>query len=171
MELAFANEREALWNQVIRGKYGEDRGGWCTREVREVHGVGLRKGIRMDWDLVGARISFSVGNGRRVSFWRDRWCGDAPLCESFPSLYALSIEKEAWVADVWDPLVQGGGDHRSSAPPLLKNKGLMGVAFFFVWGVLGVAVFISLALQCLACSAKTLATQKLKKLGRQLLKE
>ena len=44
----------------------------------------------------------------RVSFWRDRWCGDAPLSESFPSLYALSIEKEAWVADVWDPLVQGG---------------------------------------------------------------
>ena len=23
----FANEREALWNQVIRGKYGEERGG------------------------------------------------------------------------------------------------------------------------------------------------
>ncbi|WJZ83279.1 hypothetical protein VitviT2T_002974 [Vitis vinifera] len=104
----FANEREALWNQVIRGKYGEDRGGWCTREVREAHGVGLWKGIRMDWDLVGARISFSVGNGRRLSFWRDRWCGNAPLCESFPSLYALSTEKEAWVADVWDPLVQGG---------------------------------------------------------------
>ncbi|RVX11415.1 LINE-1 reverse transcriptase-like [Vitis vinifera] len=66
----FANEREALWNQVIRGKYGEDRGGWCTREVREVHGMGLWKGIRMDWDLVGARTSFSVGNGRRVRFWR-----------------------------------------------------------------------------------------------------
>ncbi|RVW43414.1 putative ribonuclease H protein [Vitis vinifera] len=100
----FANEREALWNQVIRGKYGEDRGGWRTREVREAHGVGLWKAIRMDWDLVGERISFSVGNGRRVSFWRDRWCGDAPLCDSFPSIYALSIEKEAWVADVWDPL-------------------------------------------------------------------
>ncbi|RVX22063.1 putative ribonuclease H protein [Vitis vinifera] len=72
------------------------------------YGVGLWKGIRMDWDLVGARTSFSVGNGRRVRFWRDRWCGDALLCESFPSLFALSIEKEAWVADVWDPLVQGG---------------------------------------------------------------
>ena len=44
----FANEREALWNQVIRGKYGKDRGGWCSREVREAHGVGLWKGIRMD---------------------------------------------------------------------------------------------------------------------------
>ena len=37
----FANEREALWNQVIRGKYGEDRRGRCSQEVREAHGVGL----------------------------------------------------------------------------------------------------------------------------------
>ena len=80
---------------MIRGKYEENRGGWCSREVREAHGVGLWKGIRMDWELVGARISFSVGNKRRARFWRDRWCGDSPLCESFPSLFALSTEKEA----------------------------------------------------------------------------
>ncbi|RVW29484.1 hypothetical protein CK203_093718 [Vitis vinifera] len=97
-----------LWNQVIRGKYGEDRGGWCSREVREAHGVGLWKGMRMDWELVGARISFRVGNGRRVRFWRDRWCGDSPLCVLFPSLFVLAVDKEARVADIWDPLVEGG---------------------------------------------------------------
>ena len=31
----FANERKALWNQVIRGKYGEKRGGWRSCETRE----------------------------------------------------------------------------------------------------------------------------------------
>ncbi|RVX06663.1 hypothetical protein CK203_029560 [Vitis vinifera] len=82
--------------------------GWCSREVRDAHDMGLWKGIRMDWELVGTRISFNVGNGRRVRFWRDRWCGDSPLCESFPSLFALSTEKEAWVADVWDPLAERG---------------------------------------------------------------
>ena len=25
---------------MIRGKYGEDRGDWCSQEVREAHGVG-----------------------------------------------------------------------------------------------------------------------------------
>ncbi|RVW67635.1 putative ribonuclease H protein [Vitis vinifera] len=75
----FANEREALWNQVIRGKYGEARGGWCSREVREAHGLGLWKGIRMGWKMVSDRLAFIVGNGRRVSFWRDRWCGESPL--------------------------------------------------------------------------------------------
>ena len=96
----FANEREALWNQVIRGKYGEARGGWCSREVREAHGLGLWKGIRADWKLVSDRMAFIVGNGRRVSFWRDRWCGKSPLCMTFPSLFALTVEKEAWVAEI-----------------------------------------------------------------------
>ena len=82
----FANEREALWNQVIRGKYGEDRGGWCSQEVREAHGMGLWKGIRMYWKLVSDRMVFKVGNGRKVRFWRDRGCGDSPLCVSFPWL-------------------------------------------------------------------------------------
>ncbi|RVX07825.1 Retrovirus-related Pol polyprotein from type-1 retrotransposable element R2 [Vitis vinifera] len=100
--------KEALWNQVIRGKYGEDRGGWCSREVREAHGVGLWKGIRMDRKLVGAMILFIVGNGWMVRFWRDRWCGDSPLCVSFPSLFALSVDKEEWVADIWDSLAEGG---------------------------------------------------------------
>ena len=62
----------------------------------------------MDWELVGARMLFIVGNGRRVRFWKDRWCRDSPLCVSFPSLFALSVDKEAWVADIWDPLAEGG---------------------------------------------------------------
>ncbi|RVW97629.1 hypothetical protein CK203_027994 [Vitis vinifera] len=28
----FANEKEAFWNQVIKGKYGKERGGWCSQE-------------------------------------------------------------------------------------------------------------------------------------------
>ena len=93
---------------MIKGKYGEERGGWCSREVREAHGVGLWKGLRMEWDFVGSRISFLVGNGLRVRFWRDRWCGDSPLCVSFPSLIALIDDKAGWVVDIWDPLAKGG---------------------------------------------------------------
>ena len=70
-----ANERKTLWNKAIKGKYGEESGGWCPREVREVYGVGLWKGIRKDWDFVRTRISFSMGNGWRVRFWKDKWCG------------------------------------------------------------------------------------------------
>ena len=72
-----------------------------------MHGIGFWKGMRMDSDFVGSRILFIVGNRRRVRFWRDRWCRDSPLCVSFPSLFALSVDKEAWVANIWDPLVEG----------------------------------------------------------------
>ena len=37
-----------------------------------------------------------------MSFWKDTWCGDTPLCASFPSLFALVDPKEAWVTDVWN---------------------------------------------------------------------
>ncbi|KAJ9675675.1 hypothetical protein PVL29_024544 [Vitis rotundifolia] len=106
--VCLSKKKGGLGIKLIRGKYGDNRGGWCSQEVREAHGVGLWKGIRMDWELVGTRISFSVGNGRRVRFWRDSWCGDSPLCESFPSFFALSVEQEAWVAEVWNPLAEGG---------------------------------------------------------------
>ena len=52
---------------------------------------------------------FSVGNGRRVRFWKDSWCGDETLCYTFPSLFALAVSKEEWVPKVWDPSVGGGG--------------------------------------------------------------
>ena len=48
-----------------------------------------------------------VGEGQRVNFLRDKWCGATPLCDSFPSLFALTVSKEAWVKDVWN-FLEGG---------------------------------------------------------------
>ena len=90
----FTNEREAFWNQVIRGKHEEERSGWYSCEVREGYGVGLWKAIRKLWHLISSSLSFAVGNGQRVSFWRDKWCEDKPLCDSFPSLFALAVSKD-----------------------------------------------------------------------------
>ncbi|RVW90110.1 Transposon TX1 uncharacterized 149 kDa protein [Vitis vinifera] len=59
------------------------------------------------WEAVGNNLAYAVGNGRRIRFWEDKWCGDDKLCSLFPSLYAISLDKEAWVADVWSH--SGGG--------------------------------------------------------------
>ena len=48
-------------------------------------GVGLWKAIRKLGCLVTPRFDFVVGDGRKVSFWKDMWCETTPLCESFPS--------------------------------------------------------------------------------------
>ena len=39
----------------------------------------------------------------------DKWCGDEPLHESFPSLFSIFLYKKAWVSDVWNPDGDGGG--------------------------------------------------------------
>ncbi|RVW58949.1 Clathrin interactor EPSIN 2 [Vitis vinifera] len=45
---------------------------------------------------------------RRAKFWKDKWCGDKPLNASFPSLYVLTISKEAWVVNLSDQTSEGG---------------------------------------------------------------
>ena len=54
-------------------------------------------------------ISFLVGNGGMVKFWKDKWCGDNSLSVSFPSLFALADSKEGWVEDVWNPSIEKVG--------------------------------------------------------------
>ncbi|RVW69132.1 Cycloartenol Synthase [Vitis vinifera] len=42
------------------------------------------------------------GNGRKVRFWKDKWCEEESLCITFPSLFALAISKSSrsgnWIA-------------------------------------------------------------------------
>ena len=71
-------------------------------EAREGYGVGLWKAIRKGWDAFKSKISYVLGNKRRVKFWKDIWCGDTPLRTSFPSLFAIATSKEAWVCDAWE---------------------------------------------------------------------
>ena len=76
--------------------------------MRESYGARVWKAIINEWEGIRSRSRFLVGNGRRIKFWKDIWCGDEPLCVSFPSLYALAVFKDAWVKDVWR-CNEGGG--------------------------------------------------------------
>ncbi|RVW74115.1 Transposon TX1 uncharacterized 149 kDa protein [Vitis vinifera] len=100
--------REALWRRVISLKYGEVKGRWRTQDVIGRNGVGLWKAIRKKWWLLDGRLAYHVGNGQRVRFWKDKWCRDGPLCESFSSLFSISMSKNVWVSEVWNPV--GDGD-------------------------------------------------------------
>ena len=41
----YGHEITHLWRRVIAMKYGEGKGGWCTRVCRGAHGCGLRRSI------------------------------------------------------------------------------------------------------------------------------
>ena len=104
----FANKRDSLWRKVIGSKFGEDSGGWCSCIVRGPFSIGVWKEIIKEWESFPPTTLCSVGNGRRVPFWKDFWCGEEPLALTFASLFSLVVHKEAMVANMWDPVGEGG---------------------------------------------------------------
>ena len=96
------NKVEPHQRQSLSYLSKEEGVGWSC-EIRDGYGVGLWKSIRKEWNIFVCSSSFVVGNGRRVKFWKDKWCGDEPLCVSFLSLYALTVSKETWERGHWNP--------------------------------------------------------------------
>ena len=43
---------------------------------------------------------YDIGDGSKVQFWLDRWCGTSSLAVRYPDLYRISCSKEASVADL-----------------------------------------------------------------------
>jgi hypothetical protein len=93
-------ERGALWRKVIDAKYGSMWGGWCSDIVRGSYGVTLWKNIRKDWPSFSKALSFEVGDGAKVHFWHDRWCGALCLKEAFPEFFSISRNQATSMADI-----------------------------------------------------------------------
>ena len=62
-------------------------------------GVGLWKYIWRGWNTFARFLTFEVGDGSRIRFWDDVWCGRDPLREAFPELYRIAQVKDGAVAD------------------------------------------------------------------------
>jgi hypothetical protein len=92
-------ERDAWWRVVVDSKYGSLRGGWCSLEPIGAFGVGVWKNIRKGWDSFSRYTRFIVGDGSKISFWHDLWCGDTVLKVAFPTLFDIARLKDVVVAD------------------------------------------------------------------------
>ncbi|GKV28743.1 hypothetical protein SLEP1_g37755 [Rubroshorea leprosula] len=97
-----AENREGLWKRVIIGKYGE-RGGHWMDWIKEKEGLGSSwwrdvccidklDRERVGWLSEGFRLK--LGDGKRVSFWWDNWCGVGHLANKYPRLYLISTGKD-----------------------------------------------------------------------------
>jgi len=86
--LRVLEERESLWNVVLRAKYGEVGG-----RVRFSEGVGsiwwrhinqVRSGVGLvDNRWLVDNIVRKVGDGGTTLFWEDPWLDDVPLSVFF----------------------------------------------------------------------------------------
>jgi hypothetical protein len=67
-----------------------------------------RCGGRIWWDWSHEVFTKKLGCGGSTSFWLDRWVGIAPLCDSFPRLFNISLQRDHAIKDM------GSGDSRKN---------------------------------------------------------
>ncbi|GFZ18537.1 hypothetical protein Acr_27g0002760 [Actinidia rufa] len=60
------------------------------------------------WGYFYPHVAYQLGNGSKISFWYDNWCGQMPLRDRFPELFVLATYQNALVAESWFPSPEGG---------------------------------------------------------------
>ena len=72
-------EDNPTWKGFIKLKYGLEDGGWFLKEPKGSFRVGVWKDIRREAHQLKKDCKFILGDGRRIRFWEDKWCGENPL--------------------------------------------------------------------------------------------
>ena len=94
-------EDDSMWRSCINTKYGSQNGGWFTSYPRGSYGVSVWKSIAKETEHLKKDCVFKLGDGRKIRFWEDTWCGRQALCDAFPSLYSTTGSKGAKAAEIW----------------------------------------------------------------------
>nr|GEU59636.1 RNA-directed DNA polymerase, eukaryota [Tanacetum cinerariifolium] len=95
----FVYQDESLWFQVMQAIHGPNiashsdhlNSNWCSilRELKSLKDKGF--------DFLSL-CSKRLGDGTKTSFWLDIWKGDIKLCDKFPRIYGLELDKTITVA-------------------------------------------------------------------------
>jgi hypothetical protein len=56
--------------------------------------------IRMEWGEFTQFVRFKAGDGSKIKFWQDVWCGDQSLKSVFPELFSITHWKKASIVDL-----------------------------------------------------------------------
>ncbi|XP_076927131.1 uncharacterized protein LOC143590578 [Bidens hawaiensis] len=100
----FKSDYQGLWKKSILSIHG-GRNKWTFLPVNKAcRGVwksivSLLGNIRFDGRRIDQLISCKLGDGSRVSFWKDIWVGTTPLWMRWPTLFKSETDKNAPVCN------------------------------------------------------------------------
>ncbi|XP_058009719.1 uncharacterized protein LOC131183256 [Hevea brasiliensis] len=63
----------ALWVRILRSKYCVDEDELIPNLFKKVNASWIWKNIMRVWNLMQNAIWWSIGDGKRISFWTDKW--------------------------------------------------------------------------------------------------
>ncbi|KAL4283563.1 hypothetical protein GQ457_16G029270 [Hibiscus cannabinus] len=102
----FANEKDNLWQQIIRCKYNYSVNSLLPIDPGQRRMSMLWNGVIKSFfkddacgNVMRNNFMLQVGDGQSISFWSDIWLGDTPLKIKFPRIFALSRNKMGMIAE------------------------------------------------------------------------
>ncbi|WKA01540.1 hypothetical protein VitviT2T_019818 [Vitis vinifera] len=98
----YACDKDNLWKQVIKVKYGQEGLGWRPKKANGAVGVGVWKEIWKELEWCWDNMMFRVGKGNTIRFWTDVWCSDSALSHCFPHLFGMTVQRNSTVEEMWD---------------------------------------------------------------------
>ncbi|KAJ9678521.1 hypothetical protein PVL29_020644 [Vitis rotundifolia] len=98
----YACDKDNLWKQVIKVKYGQEDFGWRPKKANGAVGVGVWKEIWKESDWCWNNMTFRVGKGNTIRFWTDVWCLESALSQCFPHLFGMTVQRNSTVEEMWD---------------------------------------------------------------------
>ena len=96
----YACDKDNLWKQVIKVKYGQEGLGWRPNKANGAVGVEVWKEIWKESEWCWDNMMFRVGKGNTIRFWIDVWCSDSALSHCFPHLFGMAVQRNSTVEEM-----------------------------------------------------------------------
>lgn len=93
MDLEIFLRENATWHTSIEVKYRINEEGWFTKHLRRSYGDSLWKAISKEYDFFKQYSRLHMGKATEIRLWGEKWCGQIPLCDSYPSPYMTANTK------------------------------------------------------------------------------
>ena len=98
----FFTEPNTFCCKIVRSIHWSDSSHWhpSGKSGLSLHSPWIS--ILKKWSSFDHFVSFKLGDGQRITFWKDSWCLAQPFSLAFPDLYQISANPEAKVSTFWD---------------------------------------------------------------------